>query len=279
MSRRRHSGVLVVALGGLAVALLGCGAQGGDSSDTGEVVNGPVPAEMCSGGEQPVVAAYKRLSGEHVWSACGDPAPHYLLDAVFEDAVVVGMYESSSGQLAFSPRDGTALDDVPAIPDDAVRLMSEAPTVDGVALSGGQDDPVTAVDAATGATVWSVPYGLPYDDVWAVSDGAAYFFRSLLEADQPPASNPLAVVAHELRTGDVRWEVPLVDEALRPFYADEEAVYALWSDLMVLSTDDGSLLWRTSYRTEPDGRLRMTAALPDGDLVFVSFSSSRSSGD
>ena len=94
-----------------------------------------------------------------------------------------------------------------------------------------------ALDTKTGDRLWTYPATLVYDDVWAISDGAVY----LAGRD--------GTTAVDVRTGDVRWVTPTVDPPDRPWpwHATDGRVFTIWNNLVVMSTDDGSVLWRTEY--------------------------------
>ena len=91
---------------------------------------------------------------------------------------------------------------VSEVPADADRPVETPPVIDGVQLTGGQDDPMVGVDAATSETLWTQPGHLVYDDVWAVGDGAVFAMETFLGDGSP---KPPALVGYEVATGDVRW--------------------------------------------------------------------------
>ena len=71
----------------------------------------------------------------------------------------------------------------------------------------------------------------------------------------------------ELGPTDVSW----------PWHVDSDVLFAIWTNLVVISTDDGSTIWRTQYPVVPFPR--MTGVRANSDTVFVAFSSVASGGD
>lgn len=154
----RHDGVVKLAVvSGLVLAACG----GGASEDDIATVGGPAPSEMCVAPQVPVLASYDLVSAEHRWHVCGDPEPWYSLEAATEDTVYVGAsFYAEPIVIALDTATGVErwrgdlnrMDQ--ELPDDAAQPMSDPPTIDGVALTGGQDDPLVATDASTGAELW-----------------------------------------------------------------------------------------------------------------------------
>jgi hypothetical protein len=143
--------------------------------------------------------------------------------------------------------------------------------VGDIVIIGGQDDSIRAT--STDGTLWSQPGVWTYDDVWAIDDGAVFAFENEVSR----------LVAYEVETGDARWAHAgdPYREGLWPFYAVDERLYTLWSNIQVRSTVDGALRWRTDYPVEEmeGAGLRMTGVDTDGTSVFVSFSVQASGGD
>jgi outer membrane protein assembly factor BamB len=137
---------------------------------------------------------------------------------------------------------------------------------DGVYVVAGQDDDTRAFDLVTGELRWQRPGRMAYDDVAPVGDGAVY------------ALERGAVVAYDLATGATRWADPATPpDVVWPWKAADGVLFAMWTDLAVLSTADGSVIWRTAYPAVEFPR--MTGVDADDSTVFVAFSSSPSGGD
>lgn len=278
-ARRGH--VVEVAVAAVAVAAGGCGADGGEPTASGGAVDGPSPAEMCPAGQTPVVAAYAVDSGQHRWAACGTEQVWHSIVGADADGVYVAWYDTEQRVAAYDTGTGEAL--APSeVPPDVLRAPtgpSSAPiVVDGMRIDGGQDDPTTGTDAATGELVWSQPGNWAYDDVAAVGDGAVF-------AVERPVSDPAQrVVGYEVATGEVRWAVDVADpyvESGWPWHVDGQRLFLLWFDLAVRSTRDGTVLWRTDFHTPPTttAPMRMSDVATHDDTVFVAFSAVPSQGD
>lgn len=258
------SGLLLVACGG---ALVACGGADErthvDSSD------------MCPG-EAPMVAAYDRESGEDRWQACGDPMRFNLLRSATDDVVTVS--DAGGGVIRLDASTGERLETEDATeisadpPGDVARPSTSSANDAGVRLSGGQDDPLVAVDAAGGGELWRQPDDhLPYDDVWAVGDGAVYVLHFV---GPSPTGTPAPVRAYELRTGEIRWEQPA---AAYPWWVDDGQVFAIWKNLTVMSTETGEVVWATDYSGGEFPGMR--GVLANNDTVFVSFTMHYGGGD
>lgn len=291
MSRGRD--VVVAVSIGLVLFTSACGDDGGvaaTASGASEAVTPAEPApttptEMCDGGEAPALAAYARTDGAFRWAVCSpDAIRHSVVGATDEAVYLEGAAQPPSEQtlIAYDPRDGTELEDggPPGDRPEPLPVFTGDPSVfypviDGIRIEGGQSDPTRAVDVATGEELWSRPGSLVYDDVFPVGDGAIY----AIETDD--AARSRRMVAYELETGDVRWQREGIDpygaEIGWPWYVDDGVLFTIWSNLALLSTDDGSTIWRTDY--PPDNPMTMTGVRSNADSVFVSFSSVPSPGD
>lgn len=290
--RRRHRPSAVLASVALLVAVGACG------DDTGSTASGgvgpvaepsPLPApatlaELCPDGEAPVLAAYSLDHGRFQWATCSTEQLRHDVQAVTEDAVFVGVTRSSPFEqwtVAYDPDDGTELPDggpTDGRPEPPPPFTGDPsvffPEVDGVRIEGGQDDPTTAVDVATGERLWTQPGSPPYDDVWAVGDGAVFVIdRTSVDATR--------LVAYEVDDGEVRWQLDDIDpygtELGWPWHVQDDVLFTIWSNLALLSTDDGTTIWRTDYPVVE--LLRMTGVRADDDTVYVAFSSTPSGGD
>lgn len=257
----------------LAVVVAGCGAGGKQS------VASP---SLCAQGSSPVVAAYSLTNGSLRWVACDPHGGLFVIAAATEDTVWVQhptgtqqeyrAFDASSGkELRRSTDPGFASE----IPAEADKPVQTPPVIDGVQLTGGQDNPVAGIDAANRTTRWTRPGHLVYDDAWAVGDGAVF----AVENDQGPVSpSPHALVAYEVATGKVRWRKD-VAARLWPFHVNGKRLLVMWNNLQVLNTKDGSLLWETHYAEPKSGFPRMMGGVVDSRSVFVSFTTEASGGD
>jgi hypothetical protein len=62
-----------------------------------------------------------------------------------------------------------------------------------------------------------------------------------------------------------------------PWYVEGEDLFAIWTNLAVVSTRDGKTRWNTNY---PIAQFpRMTGVRANAQMVFVAFSSVPSGGD
>ena len=234
---------------------------------------------MCDEGEFPVVAAYTIETGEYQWSRCSPEQVWRSMVAATDEAVYLSWYTSTEQTAAFDADDGSdvAVAELPANPDPASsHAQSESGfVVDGVRIEGGQDVSTRAFDDASGELMWEQPGSWVYGDVSAVGDGAVFALE-----------RGARLVGYELDTGDVRWETPVVDPystSSWPWHVAGQRLFTLWFNAQVLSTIDGSLLWRTDYPT-PTGPgdptpLRMSGVRANDRTVFVAFSPASSGGD
>jgi outer membrane protein assembly factor BamB len=247
---------------------------------TGQILTSPAPTEMCGADASPALAAYDLATGAFKWAACASDGVRRGVLQVSDEAVYVEVIEPNTGAqqlVAYDASDGTELPDgsaaesQPTLPDRTVFPVSGI-IVDGVRVEGGQDDPTTAVDDATGDVLWTHPGSPAYDDVWAVGDGAVYVI------DRRSTDGSARLIAYELKSGIVRWEVESDPaDVLWPWQVDGDVLLAIRTNLAVISTDDGSTVWRTQYPDVPFPR--MTGVLANSDTVFVAFSSIPSGGD
>jgi PQQ-like domain len=248
---------------------------------TREGPTSPAPTEMCDTDMAPAVAAYELATGVFKWAACASAGVRRGVLQASDDAVYVEVVEPNTGDqqlVAYDAADGTVLPDGgpaggrPTLPDRTVYLPSAGVVVDGVRVQGGQDDPTTAVDDATGDVLWTHPGSPAYDDVWAVGDGAVYVIN------RQSTDGSARLVAYELRSGAVRWEIESdPTDVVWPWHVDGDSLFAIRTNLALISTDDGSTVWRTQYPVVPFPR--MTGVQANSDTVFVAFSSIPSGGD
>jgi hypothetical protein len=279
---------VVIAMVMLAAA---CGDEPSATAPSSSADPGPVPAAMCPAGSSPVVAAYDLETGGFRWAACAPGDGSYFLAAASDDTVwvtggppVTGLptphpqyvsYDAATGEELWRDEESRFRNEVPA---DADRPVESPPLIDGVQLSGGQDDPMTGIDAASGQTLWTQPGHMVYDDVWAVGDDAVFAFE--YEFPQPPA-----LAGYEVATGEVRWrrELPPAGPTAPappwPWHVTGDRLLAMWTNLEVVATDDGSVRWETGYPEPTLGFPRMHGGLANSHSVFVSFTTVRSGGD
>ncbi|MFN0147660.1 MAG: PQQ-binding-like beta-propeller repeat protein [Dehalococcoidia bacterium] len=122
--------------------------------------------------------------------------------------------------------------------------------VGGAGLSAGGT--VQAVDASSGATLWSAGGRPSYGDIWALADGAAYVVRE-------------GVVAYGLRTGAERWKR---DDVPEPWAAGDGAVYVGWERVVgALSAKDGTTRWMLQPALA--GPSWMTGLLTNSRSAFI----------
>jgi outer membrane protein assembly factor BamB len=231
---------------------------------------------MCPAGESPVAAAYDADRGTFRWAACEPGTGHWIAEATTSDAVYVwnGSADPVQAVVALDAGDGSqqwrgSLERMEGeLPDDADRPVREPPTEDGVSLAGGQDDPLTASDSATGERLWTQQAVLAYDDVWAVGDGAVF----AVERDRQ------AIVAYELPSGEVRWD--RADAASSwPWHVTGQRLLAMWHNLQVIDTGSGEVVWETTHPVPPTGFPRFSGGLANDDTIFVTFTTEPSGGD
>jgi outer membrane protein assembly factor BamB len=126
-----------------------------------------------------------------------------------------------------------------------------------VVLMGGQDDPLTGLDAATGEVLWTAVGHPYYDNQWAVGSGAVFVTD---ESD---------VIAYELSDGSERWRRPLVETSfVSPWAANDHAVYGISPNLVAWSPADGATLWATNYSFDDPDRMS-SIAVGDTNVVVT----------
>jgi outer membrane protein assembly factor BamB len=240
--------------------------------------SGAVPAEMCAAPAKPALAAYDRKTGTHKWSVCASDSARRELLAASDKFVYLTVSDRGPAKLVAYDMAGKEVPD--GGPAEGRPELPTFPTgphegiiVGAIRVTGGQDDPTTVVDHATGRFLWSQPGSPPYDDVWAIGDDAVYVI------DRNGASSP-RLVAYELSSGKTRWQIDNVDPYGTigwPWHVDGDLLFTIWSNLAVFSTRDGKTVWQTNY---PKVEFpRMTGVRANSTLVFVAFSSIASGGD
>ena len=270
----------VAVCGFMALSVVACSGNDTSTGDAATNGPGPVPSEMCADGEAPVLAAYALDNGEFRWVVCSADQSRYDVVDASTDAVHLRSIGPQGDEtiVAYDPADGTQLQssDPPATPTTVLGQTPDGRSsveVDGIRIEGGQDDPTTAVDA-TGQDLWTQPGSPAYDNLWAIGDDAVY----VVDQSDPRGQR---LVAYELQTGDSRWERAPIDpygaEVGWPWHVRGEVLFTIWSNLALLSTADGSTIWRTDYPVVEFPR--MTGVRANDDSVFVAFSSTPSGGD
>jgi hypothetical protein len=283
--------VLRAAVLGLAVVMIGCGGDEEATSDAGSggaggdrvTSRGPSPGEMCDGTEQPALAAYAREDGELRWFVCSSEPVRRDVRGASDDIVWLGVTRQRPFEQTMVAYDASDGQELPAGGPEEERPEPPPPgtgeptlvVVDGIRIEGGQDEPTTAFDEKSDEQLWTQPGSPPYDDVWAIGDGAVFVVDGNLSAGGG------RIVAYELDSGEMRWERSEIDpygaEVGWPWHVDGDELFTIWSNLAVLSTTDGSTRWGTDY---PVAELpRMTGVRANDDSVFVAFSSQASGGD
>lgn len=232
---------------------------------------------MCRDGEYPILAAYDLETGGFRWATCDtNPDMHIALAANETDVWLEIPYpqrslrvDATSGEIIEisegEPRD---------IPDAADRVRRDPPSNAEIRVRGGQDDPLVGFDETSGRELWRVD-GIPvYDDIWAFDDDSVYV--RLLENQDGRSTS--WIVAYEIASGSERWRM---DGGMSgwPWHVANGRLFAMWFDLLVIDTIDGSLVWRTTYGEPTEGFPRMFGAVANDDTVFVSFTSVVAGGD
>jgi outer membrane protein assembly factor BamB len=276
----REFEVVPVARGLLLAGLAACWS----GSSGGRIATGPPPSEMCEAGAPPMLAAYDLDTGKYQWSVCTTEAEWRTVAEASDAAVTV----SNDGQLAsFEANTGAALESGRPVESDGQRRSGCGPDrdmasmlIDGVCLTGGQDDPFTAYEAASGNVLWTEPNArLPYDDVWTVGDGAVYLGIFSIHSDGTPPS-PREVprlAALEVRTGATRWARDVSAAVNAPWYVKDGLLFTIWTNLSLISTKDGSILWHTDFPMVEFPRI--SGVRSNASRVFISFTMVRSGGD
>ena len=160
------------------------------------------------------------------------------------------------------------------LPDDADTVRRTPPVTDAVRVTGGQDDPLVGLDATTGEEIWRV-VGIPvYDNVWAADDATVYVRGWDDESGVPRAW----IAAYDVASGDQRWRIDAAQLGW-PWHVANGRLFAMWFDLQVIDTSDGSILWATSFGQPATGFPRMFGALTNETSVIVSFTSVQAGGD
>jgi outer membrane protein assembly factor BamB len=231
--------------------------------------------ERLGSGPLDAYTAFDRVTGTPLWttrlrapeSMVVQGPPH---GSASDDLVVVPLGPSAldirSGKIVW-----TAQLPPNERPTDPSIDAAIGPLRGGASLFGGQDDPVTVLDATTGQQRWTAPGSPPYDDVWAVDDGGVY----VVDRDRGE------IVAYELATGAERWRQPQGEGYVWPWLAGGDTVFTMWWNLESRAADTGEVRWHTDYPTgssPTDGQRMVSATMNDSD-VFVGFTLGTLGGD
>lgn len=263
-----------------AIAMVtSCGGSGGTSrSGQGEIDQGPPPSEMCSEGEFPIAAAYSLNEGSFQWATCStNPDMHVVVAATDDDVWLEIPYpprtiriDALTGEILETTDGPFSVD----LPDDADTVRRTPPVTDAVRVTGGQDDPLVGLDATTGEEIWRVVGAPVYDNVWAADDTTVYVRGWDDDSGVPRAW----IASYDVASGDQRWRIDAAQLGW-PWHAANGRLFAMWFDLQVIDTSDGSILWATSFGQPATGFPRMFGALTNETSVIVSFTSVQAGGD
>jgi outer membrane protein assembly factor BamB len=183
---------------------------------------------------------------------------------------------------ALDPADGSVLTVAPEAPAPEVTAepgQTYRIPVDGLTVTGGQDDSVTVYNA-DGSVRWNRPGTWVYDDVWAIDDGVV-FAISYQEPETAGLASPARLIAYELVTGEIRWDYlgDATREGLDPWLAENGRVFTVGQNLEVRETGTGEVLWKTSYPQSQHKNLRLIGVAVNDDTVYVGFASAFGAGD
>lgn len=275
----RSQRVRIIGFLAAIAAMSACGGSGGSSrSGQGEIDQGPAPLEMCSKGEYPIAAAYSLNEGSFQWASCSTKSDMHVVVAATDDDVWLEIpypprtirIDARTGEI-LETRDGPFSMD---LPDDADKVRRTPPVTDDVRVTGGQDDPLVGLDATTGEEIWRT-VGIPvYDDVWATDDDGVY----VLAWDVDGETSGSWIAAYDVASGTERWRVDS-NVLAWPWHVANGRLFAMWFDLQVMDTSDGSILWATSFGQPASGFPRMFGAVTNETSVIVSFTSVQAGGD
>lgn len=245
--------VVVVAVDGDNSDIVGLDPATGQTLWTASGTNGgyATDADVVVGGWS-TTEAFDRATGEPRWSVAQQGG--YGNPVIADDLVVIS---TDSGAVALDLETGgeewRTARQLPGVPGGVV---------DGILVWGGQDDPVSGVDLATGEVLWTQPGHTTYDDVFAIGDGAVYVFG--VDED---GSGESTATAYEVATGEARWRQSLGQQfGPWPYVANDDVVVAVDPNVLVLSTDDGSERWSTPA---VGATVRYVGAAMNSDAVFV----------
>lgn len=267
---RRGTAVVLAAVAGVACA-------GSDASTTTVTAPDVPPSEMCPTGQYPILAAYALDDGRLQWVTCDTSRDVHIAVAADADHVWVQVpYPLQT--LRIDARTGALLDTStapnPTFPAGADIALRTPPASATIQVGGGQDDPLTGTEIATGTIRWTADGHPVYDDIWAGDSSTVY-----ASASDPTGAQPgMWLVAYAIDSGEARWRVPVTDYSW-PWHAAGGLVFAMWYDLHVFDAVDGTERWHTDYGEPSGGFPRMFGAVTNDEMVFVSFTSVGAGGD
>jgi len=278
-----RSGLASLTTFALGLVLVACGSdeRSAGPREIGATATGPDIAEMCDPPQQAYAAAYDRATGEFRWAACEESPGFRFLKQVTDDAVyLVGPDPTLT---ALDPDSGDRIEATQSPPPTTPVLTGQpgqpyTTVVDGVTISGGQDDPTTA-RSVDGKLVWEHPGHWTYDDVAAIDDGAVFAVEYLDNGDS-------RLVGYEIDNGEIRWEAngePHL-EGLLPWLADDQQLFTGWANLQARSTQDGGINWTTRWSVEGQdpfapGVAHVAGLAVDDDTVYIGLVSDSGPGD
>lgn len=283
MVTHRVAGVLLA----LTLVAGGCG-NDEDAGANESAAPSPIPDEMCSDGQVPQAAAYDLDDGSFRWASCTDGDAFRMVHASTDEAVYVLDTSERTNDfpyhrvVALDPDDGSVLTDAPEPPTPEVTAepgqVFRIP-VDGLTVTGGQDDSVSVYNA-DGTVRWNQPGTWVYDDVWAIDDGVV-FAISYREPETAGIVFPARLIAYELETGEIRWDHlgDATREGLDPWLAENGRVFTVGQNLEVRDTGTGEVLWTTSYPRSQHPNLRLIGVDVNDDAVYVGFATAFGEGD
>lgn len=143
------------------------------------------------------------------------------------------------------------------------HLAAADGTIVGIQGANGPAPSVTALDGASGESLWTAQGRPSYGGLLAVGDGVIVVLN-------PGSSRSTGLVAYELATGNERWRAtptPFVE----PQLINGISLVGLWEEeLAVVSTIDGAAIWSA---TQLFGSSWMNSVGSNGDSVFVAINS------
>jgi outer membrane protein assembly factor BamB len=226
--------------------------------------------QLPQGGPPPAVRGLDRRTGAEKWKA----AIHYQNNAgVVGPRPPTAVVGSTVVLPAFAPPVGTAS---VAIDANTGKELWRGVAVDnpsdvggGVIVGRASASPgsgvseVVALDAASGATLWTAPGEPSYGELWVGGDGALFLQR------RGPGGG---VVALELRDGTERWSFTASPTLYgEPLATTKDALLLGWERVFgAVSIDDGSTKW--TYTPPLQGPSWGTGLVTNGRTAFISVS-------
>lgn len=150
------------------------------------------------------------------------------------------------------------------------KLLAQPVVAEGKVFTLDAETEITAVDAATGATVWSTDITPEEEDDTFSGGGLAYEDGYLFAA-----TGFAQVVALEAATGKVVWRQTLSGpmRGAPTVRAGRVFVITVDNQTHALAAEDGAVLWTHQGISEAASLLGGTSPAIDGDVVVVPYSS------